>query len=416
MKHLQTLSILIWAYRRKSSDTKATLYARVTINGVRAEISLSRRINTQLWDETNSMMKGDSDEAREVNESLEILRGELRQCYYELRSEKKEITAEAVKVRYLGVEEEYKTLMDVFTLHNNEMRGLIGKGMSNGTYKRYKVTQGKLLRFMKDTYNKSDIQLRDLRYKFVTDFEYYLKTTDNIAHNTAIQYVKKLKKIIGVAIKNEWLDKNPFLGFKCIIKETDRNVLTDEEIQLLINKTFPSKRLEQIRDVFIFSCYTGYAYAETKALTPGHIEKGIDGEMWVTINRSKTNGRSKVMLLPVAIELIEKYRNHPECVWRGALFPVKSNQKYNDYLKEVASLCGIQKELTTHIARHTFATTVTLANDVPIESVSAMLGHRSIRTTQIYAKVVQKKLSNNMRELRSKLTGNHPTEKLVQGE
>lgn len=161
-----------------------------------------------------------------------------------------------------------------------------------------------------------------------------------------------------------------------------------------------------VRDIFLFSCYTGYAYAEVRALTPDHVGMGLDGEKWIFISRQKTDNRSNVMLLPEALQLIEKYKRHPVCVNSGKLFPVKSNQKYNDYLKEIADLCGIKTELTTHIARHTFATTITLANDVPIESVSSMLGHKSIRTTQVYAKVVQKKLSNDMKSLRAKLSSN----------
>jgi len=348
-------------------------------------------------------MNGES--AEEINGFLDIVRGELRQCYYELRSTGKEITAEAIKNKYLGIEEDRKSLLEVFDLHNNEIKALIGKGISEGTYKRYVVTLGKIKRFLKEKYKKSDILLCDLKHKFIADFDYFLKTTDNLDHNTCIGYLKKLKKIANLCVKNEWINRNPFMGYKCVAKEVEREILTEDELKLLQDKTFPSKRLEQVRDIFLFSCYTGYAYAEVLALTPDHIGVGLDGEKWIFMTRGKTDGRSNVMLLPIALELIEKYRNHPECVRSGRLFPVRSNQKYNDYLKEIAAVCGIKKTLTTHIARHTFATTVTLANDVPIESVSAMLGHKSIRTTQIYAKVVQKKVSNNMKELRDKLSG-----------
>lgn len=405
MKHKQTFSILIWAYRRKPTDTEVTLYARVTVNGKRAEISLSKRINAVLWDEENSAVKNDSDEADEINEFLDIARGELRQYYYQLRSEKKQITAEAIKNKYLGVDEQEdsKTLLEVFKFHNDEMKGLIGKGIAEGTYKRYVVTYGKVERFLKAKYKITDLPLCELKYKFITDFEYFLKTTDNLDHNTCISYLKKVKKITALSVKNEWLVRNPFLGFKCVTHDVEREVLTDDEIQRLRDKTLPSLRLGQVRDIFLFSCYTGYAYSEVRALTPDHIGIGLDGEKWIFTKRQKTDNRSNVMLLPEALELIEKYRKHPDCLNSGRLFPVRSNQKYNDYLKEIADLCGFKTELTTHIARHTFATTVTLANDVPIESVSSMLGHKSIRTTQIYAKVVQKKLSNDMKSLRAKL-------------
>jgi integrase len=284
------------------------------------------------------------------------------------------------------------------------MKGLIGKDVAEGTYKRYVVTYGKIERFLKAKYKVTDLPISELKYKFITDFEYFLKTTDNLDHNTCISYIKKLKKIAALSVKNEWLVRNPFLGFKCVTQDVEREVLTDDEIKLLKDKTLPSLRLEQVRDIFLFSCYTGYAYSEVRALTPDHIGTGLDGEKWIFIKRQKTDNRSNVMLLPEALELIEKYRKHPDCLNSGRLFPVRSNQKYNDYLKEIADLCGIKRGLTTHIARHTFATTITLANDVPIESVSSMLGHKSIRPTQIYAKVVQKKLSNDMKSLRGKLS------------
>jgi site-specific recombinase XerD len=409
MKQNQTLSILIWAFKRKASDKVATLYARITVAGKRSEISLSRKIDLSLWDETAGLMKVKSDQASEINEYLEIVRGELRQCFYELKATGKEITSETIKNKYLRIEDtDAKTLLGVFHLHNTEMKSLVGKGVSDGTYKRYLITIGKLKRFLKEKYKRSDILLRELKYGFLTDFDFFLKTTDNLDHNTSLIYLKKIKKIVSLSVKNDWIPKNPFEAYKCSETAVHRDVLNDEELRLLQSKVFHSHRLGQVRDIFLFSCYTGLAYAETNALTKEHLENRPDGEKWILINRKKTNGRSEILLLPIPLQLIEKYKNHPECVRTGKLFPVKSNQKYNDYLKEVADLCGIKKKLTTHIARHTFATTITLANDVPIESVSAMLGHKSIRTTQVYAKVVQKKLSNNMKVLRSKLNNDNP--------
>jgi len=404
MRLKQTFAILIWAYGGKQKENEATLYARVTVNGKRAEISLGKKIKTDLWDEEACTMKGKSAEAVDINEYLDLVKGELRQRYYELRATGQPITAEAIKNKYLGIQEDQKSLLEVFKYHNEEMKGLIGKGIASGTYKRYVVMLGKLERFLKEKYRKSDILLSELKYKFISDFEYFLKTHDNLEHNTCIRYLKILKKIANLSVKNEWMLRNPFQGFKCVANEVDREVLTEEEVHRLLDKKFPSKRLEEVRDIFVFSCYTGYAYSEVLALTPDHIGIGLDGEKWIFIHRRKTDNRSNVMLLPVALQLIEKYKNHPECLHGGRLFPVKSNQKYNDYLKEIAAMCDINKRLTTHTARHTFATTITLANDVPIESVSSMLGHKSIRTTQIYAKVLQKKVSNDMKKLRKQLS------------
>jgi site-specific recombinase XerD len=396
MKHKRTFSILIWAYRGKQKENEATLYARLTVNGKRAEISLGRKVDLTLWDEESGRAKGQSLEADRINEHIDLVKGELRQLYFQIKATGNEVTAGEIKNKYLGIEEDKKSLLEVFRYHNQEMEALIGKGIASGTCKRYSVTMGKVQRFLKIKYKKADLPLSELKY--------FLKTTDNLEHNTCIRYLKIVKKIANLAVRNEWIDRNPFQGFKCVTVDVEREILNDGEIRTLLSKQFVSKRLEEVRDIFIFCCYTGYAYSDLKSLTPDHVGIGLDGEKWIFTNRTKTDNRSNVMLLPVALQLIDKYKTHPVAVERGRLFPVKSNQKYNDYIKEIAAVCGIKKELTSHIARHTFATTITLANDVPIESVSSMLGHKSIRTTQIYAKVVQKKLSNDMKKLRSKLS------------
>ncbi|MBT1690497.1 site-specific integrase [Dawidia soli] len=403
MKNRQTFSILVWAYRGKQKENQATLYARITVNGKRAEISLSRKVDPALWDEDNCRVKGASAHADETNEFLDLAKGELRQTFLMLKATGETVTAEAIKNKYLGVEEHRKFLLEVFKEHNEHSKALVGTDLAQGTYKRYLVTYGKLQRFIKTRYKKSDVAVKDLGYEFISDFEFFLKTSDKIAHNTCLQYVKILKKISHLCVLKKWVVSDPFQGFKCIGDEVEREILNQEQLQTLMQKTFPSKRLEEVRDVFLFSCFTGYAYADVRKLTPDDIGTGLDGERWIFTSRTKTKTKSNIMLLPVALQLIEKYRDHPVCVTRGTLFPVKSNQKYNDYLKEIAALCGFKLELTTHIARHTFATTVTLSNDVPIETVSSMLGHKSLRTTQIYAKVVQAKVSKDMKQLRGKL-------------
>src|SRR5690606_18469842 len=259
MKHKQTFAILIWAYRGKQKENEATLYARLTVNGKRAEISLSKKIDVTEWDEEACTMKGKSPESLDVNEFIDLVKGELRQHYYELRATGQEITAEAIKNKYLGIQEDQKTLLEVFRYHNDEMKGLIGKGIASGTHKRYLVTVGKIERFLKAKYKKSDILLGDLKYKFIADFEYFLKTTDNLEHNTCIRYLKILKKIANLCVKNEWLLRNPFQGYKCVSDEVERERSEERRVEKLISKELPSKRLEEARDIFAFSCYTGYA-------------------------------------------------------------------------------------------------------------------------------------------------------------
>ncbi len=403
MKRYQTFSVLVWLSASRSKNPECTLYARVTVDGKRAEISLRRKIKQELWDEKAARATGRTDEAYQVNNFLDLVKGKINQHYYELLASNATITAEAIKIKYLGIEQTGKTFLEVFKYHNEQMFALIGWDIAIGTYKRYKVAIGKLERFIKATYRKSDVPLTELKYSFIADFEYYLKTEDKIDHNTAIRYIKIVKKIANVAVRNEWLAHNPFQAFKCTTKEVNRGYLSEDELETIMNKALPSKRLEEVRDIFIFGCYTGYAYAEVEKLSEDHISFGIDGQKWVHINRTKTKNKSNVPLLPVPLALIAKYKEHPESKVRERIFPVKSNQKVNDYLKEIAAICGINKKLTFHIARHTFATTVTLANNVPIESVSTMLGHNSIRTTQIYAKVIEKKVSSDMADLRNKL-------------
>lgn len=250
-------------------------------------------------------------------------------------------------------------------------------------------------------YKKNDIPVKDVDHKFITGLEYYLKTTRKCAHNSAIKYITNFKKIIRIAYANDWIDKDPFLHWKAELKIVEREFLAEEEIQKIIKLELKMERLDQVRDIFIFCCYTGLAYVDVKKLEDSDIVIGIDGERWIKTRRSKTDTRSNIPLLPTAIAIIEKYSTHNDS---DKLLPVLSNQKMNAYLKEIADVCGIEKNLTFHLARHTFATTVTLTNGVPIESVSKTLGHKSLKTTQHYAKILDRKVSDDMAILKEKLS------------
>jgi len=224
------------------------------------------------------------------------------------------------------------------------------------------------------------------------------------SNNTAVKYIKNFNKIIKICLANDWLDKNPFNNYKSKIKEVERDFLSEEELQAILNKDFKTDRLSLVRDIFIFSCFTGLAYIDVKNLTKSHISIGIDGEKWIYTHRQKTESASKIPIIPITQMIIDKYENHPQSNNQDVLLPILSNQKMNAYLKEIAAICEIEKELTFHIARHTFATTVTLTNGVPIESVSKMLGHKNIKTTQHYAKILDKKVSEDMQVLRLKFS------------
>ncbi|MDX1470749.1 MAG: site-specific integrase, partial [Flavobacteriaceae bacterium] len=245
--------------------------------------------------------------------------------------------------------------------------------------------------------------MNEINHQFITKFEYFLKTKRKCNHNSALKYVNNFKKIVRIALANQWMDRDPFYNYKVQFETVEREFLTQEEIDKLIEKDLHLDRLKLVRDMFVFSCYTGLAYSDVKKLSDADITTGIDGGKWIRIKRTKTKSLSSIPLLPVAEEILESYKDHPEVKNGKYVLPVLSNQKSNAFLKEIAGLCGIEKPLNTHLARHTFATTVTLTNGVPIESVSKMLGHQDLRTTQHYAKIVDRKISDDMKALREKL-------------
>jgi site-specific recombinase XerD len=403
-KTAQNLCILFWLNTPKMQNGKAPIYVRITIDGRRTQFSLSRKIEPSKWMTKAGMAKGNSEEARTLNNYINYVRGELQKHYNLLVTQHGRVLPDMVRNAYLGIHEEKKTLLQTLDYHNLKFSEKADSGyLSPETLKKYQTTRIKLIEYLNLQYKCSDIALEDLNLAFATNFEHFLLTKQKLHSNTAMKYIKNLKKIIGVAISLEWIKYNPIQAFKCNYIQPDRQVLTQEDLDFMYKKTFSVKRLDEVRDVFVFCCYTGFAYNEVAALTQDAIQKGIDGEKWIHINRAKTGTLESVMLLPIPLAIIEKYRENPYCKMYNKLLPVNSNQKYNAYLKEIADLCGFNIPLTTHIARHTFATTVTLANDVPIETVSSLLGHKDIRTTQVYAKVVKKKVSNDMKSLRNRL-------------
>ncbi|CAH8286954.1 site-specific recombinase XerD [Mariniflexile fucanivorans] len=294
-------------------------------------------------------------------------------------------------------------LLDVFQDHNDQLEKLIGIDYAPNTLIRYKTTKNHLTNFIKKEYKVKDIYLKKVDIKFINALEFYLKTKEKCSHNTTFKYVSNLKKIIRISYTNGWINKDPFLHYKTKFKIVDREFLLEKELDDIIEKEFKLERLILVKDIFVFCCFTGLAYIDVQKLSKDNIVIGIDGEYWVKTRRTKTDSRSNIPILPVAQSILNKYANHPEIMRTNKVLPVLSNQKMNAYLKEIADLCNIQKNLTFHLARHTFATTVTLNNGVPIESVSKMLGHKSLRATQHYAKILDRKVSNDMSALRLKM-------------
>ncbi len=324
----------------------------------------------------------------------------------ELIHKNQELSIENFKELLFGSDEKQRMLVPIFQDHNNKIKELVGKEYAPGTLERYTTSLKHTIEFLEWKYNISDIEISKINHAFISDYEFYLRSVRNCANNTAVKYIKNFSKIIKICLANDWLEKNPFANYKAKVKEVERVYLTEKEVQNIIEKDLKNDRLSLVRDIFLFSCFTGLAYIDVKNLTKSHISLGIDGEKWIFTHRQKTESASKIPILPVTQIIIDKYENHPQAIGNDKLLPILSNQKMNAYLKEIAGVCEIDKELTFHIARHTFATTVTLTNGVPIESVSKMLGHKNLRTTQHYAKVLDRKVSEDMRILREKFNLN----------
>ncbi len=399
------LSVLFFVKRTKTNvDGLLPIFIRVTVNGSRIEFSTKRFTTSEKWSIEGNRMKGTSAESKATNSYLDTLKAKVYDYQQQLIREDEEVNVENMRNKILGVEKRSHTLISIFRQHNEEVKALVGREFATATYTRYETSIKHTIAFLKWKYKVSDIDIRKIDHEFVTSYEFYLKSVHKCNQNTTAKYIKNFGKIIRICLANGWIDRDPFINYKCRIVEVERAFLSQDEIETMFNKKLATDRLNQVKDIFLFSCFTGLAYVDVKKLSRKNIGFGVDGERWIFINRTKTDTRSNIPLLPIASAILEKYEDHPQVVNQDKLLPILSNQKMNSYLKEIADVCGINKELTFHIARHTFATTVTLSNGVPIESVSKMLGHKNLKTTQHYAKILDLKVSIDMRILKDKFS------------
>jgi len=409
----KTFNLLFFIKKNKiRTNGTAPIYLRITIDGKAADIAAKRYIDPQKWDVKAHKALGNSQEAKTLNLYLKTLEQQVYDSHYQMLKEEDFVTSESLKSKLLGTDVSTRMLIPIFQDHNDKVEALVGQDFAPGTLERYKTSLKHTQEFLIWKYKTSDIDITKIDHAFIMDYDFWLRSVRKCANNTAVKYIKNFKKIIRLCMANGWLSKDPFLSYKAKLKVVERPYLNKEEIQTIYEKEFASDRLIQVRDIFLFSCYTGLSYVDVKKLTKSNVNIGIDGDQWIFTHRQKTDTSTRVPLLPLAQELILKYEYHPECVNSNVLFPVLSNQKMNSYLKEIVNVCGINKELTFHIARHTFATTVTLSNGVPIESVSKMLGHTNIKTTQHYAKILDKKVSDDMLVLRGKLQSKEEIKRL----
>ncbi|MEJ5993393.1 site-specific integrase [Pedobacter sp. Du54] len=390
----------------KQSKTKKNdcryVYLRITVNGEARELSIKRRWPTTRWNQSLGKAVGTNEDAKNLNTYIETLSAKIYQAKLNLLETERKITAQSLKNYIIGCGED-QTLLQLIGIRQKRIQALIGKGYSLATLKRYKTICNHIRDFIKWRYEVTDINIRDLNYEFISDFAFWLRSYKDCGNNSVAKYVGNLKGIITDAVRKSWLKNNPFIEFKATKDDVIRTALTKEELHAIISKEFTIERLDIVKDIFVFCCYTGLAYVDVNSLKQEHITTGIDGSPWITIRRQKTGTSSKLPLLPIPLAILEKYKDHARCITQNNVLPVLTNQKMNAYLKEIADVCGIKKNLTFHLARHTFATTVTLNNGVPIETVSKMLGHKSLAQTQHYAKILDGKISSDMQVLRDNL-------------
>ncbi|BBE19914.1 transposase [Aquipluma nitroreducens] len=387
---------------RESADGKSPIYVRFTIKNKRVDLSTGIFVPQDQWDENKQHLKGKIPGARVLNDRLDKMKTEIQDIYNQLRSSGEEFDATTVKNRLLN-SEETKGVLFVFDYYLKSILAKLNKGYSMETYKHYKTSRKRLAEFISTQLKKTDIPIQSINYKFLDSFDIYIKKDFNNQQNTAWNYHKHFRRVLNLAISLDYIDKNPYTKFKVGLDETHREILSMEELQRLEDKNIQIERLSVVRDIFIFACYTGLSFSDIAKLSRTHLQHGADGKEWIIIDRSKTNNRCRIPILPKAREILNRYEDYPKISNKDILLPVLTNQKMNSYLKELGDICDINKNITMHIARHTFATSVTLSNGVPIETVSKILGHTSLKTTQIYAKVLDKKISEDMDLLLTKL-------------
>ncbi|MEI7829697.1 MAG: site-specific integrase [Prolixibacteraceae bacterium] len=400
------LSILFYAKKGKlDKKGEMPIYLRITVNGQRAEITTNRKVDKFKWDSALQRIKGRSEEARTLNTHLDHLENLIKRAYNTLEEKGEDISADILRDMLIGKNQKNYYLIPAFEKNNELVEQEEGEKYSRSTIDQYKTTLDRLKLFLQLECNCNDIELSKLDVLFIRRFEIFLQTKYLIKHNTIMKHLKQLKKVIHFCMQMGYIDKDPFMQHKTAFKQFSRDFLTQDELSRIENHNFSRiKRLDRVKDVFLFVCYTGLSYSDLFELTPEGITKGIDGKNWVIYEREKTGVRASIPIIPTAQAIIDKYKDDPACQIENKLIPVISNQRLNSYLTEIAVLCEINKNITMHIGRHTFATTVTLTHGVPIETVSKMLGHKSIITTMIYSKVVDTKISKDMEALSTKLS------------
>ena len=385
---------------------EASVCMRITVNGTRVENNIRKSIDPALWSQAKETARGKSRRACDLNTYIEEARIKLYQIFCELEQQNRPVTAHLLQELFFGQEKpkEVRTLLGTMQEHNDQCRALVGTDYALITVCRYESCRRYLAELIRQRYGKEDLPLAEVNGELVRAFAFYLKTEKGCQQNTVIRYMKCLKKITNLARANDWMAKDPFLGIRFHEKEVVREFLTMDELQTIYHKEFPLERLTLVRDVFIFAAFTGLAFIDVQQLAPEHIARDNNENLWIRKPRQKTKNMCNIPLLDIPQEILRKYADHPTCRKKGVLLPVPCNQKMNSYLKEIADICMIHKNLTTHCARHSYATSVCLANGVSLENVAKMLGHSNIKMTQHYARVLDSSILRDMNQVQAALS------------
>ena len=392
-----TFGLLFYIRRDKTNKRgEAPVFMRLTINGERADASIKRFIEPHAWNSAKGKANEKSRGGKDLNLYLDAISANILRIQRDLELDKKEVSAQIILNRYLGKEQSDRhTLMEVFRAHNEKCRALSGISLAPGTVIRYETSLRLTEAFLRTTYKKEDCYLDEITHQFVEDYDFYLRTVRRCCHNTTTKYLLNFKKIIRIALAKGWMKKDPFAQVHFHFEPVEREFLEKQELKVLLNKEITITRLSQVRDIFCFCCLTGLAFMDVQQLKPEHLVADIHGKIWIRKARQKTKNMCNIPLLDEAQKIIDRYRDYPYCQTHGVLLPVCSNQKMNSYLKELADICGIRKNLSTHCARHTFAT-LTLASGATIDNVAKMLGHANVNMTRRYAKVLDSSIMRDM--------------------
>ena len=384
---------------RPNKRGEVPVCVRITVNGQRTDTTIHKSIRPELWDDKRGQASPRSALGKSVNLYLENVRARLIHVHRELEFEQQPYTVHDVLGRFLGRRPSNRhTLVELFREHNDRCHKLVGIDLAAATAVRYETCLKHTLAFIRHHYHSDDMDLDKVDRRFIEEFEFYLKTTCNCCHNTATKYLKNFKKITRIALARKWMQQDPFAEIRFKLLPVQREMPEKAEIDRLLHKEITIPRLAQTRDIFIFCCFTGLAFSDIKQLAPEHLVTDVQGRRWIRKPRKKTGNMCNIPLLKIPAQILERYRTDPECVAHNVLLPVTSNQKMNAYLKELSDICGIRKQLTTHCARHFFAT-YTLAYGVSIESVAKMLGHSNVNMTRHYAKVLDQTILHEMDKL-----------------